>query len=178
MKKIITIILVICLFSNICHAKEKINLFPENLKFEKEYSLIDKRKETEYILNNWDKEETILATTFTIATFIDWGQTRYIVKNKKDNCVTYDDGSWYCKYGYYERTNIYLGKDPSIGEVDTYMPIAIIGTLTIAHILPKENKYLLGFIPIPSRKNFLYGMSFLEIGTIYNNYKINIKVNF
>ena len=120
-----------------------------------------------YSADTWDKEDITLASTFTVATIIDWGQTKDIVKNNKDKCITYDDGSWECDYAYYEKTNIYLGKNPSIVKVDTYMPLAIVSTLTIAHFLPSD-----------WRKKFLYGMSFLEIGTVYNNNKIGLKVNF
>jgi len=119
----------------------------------------------------WDKKSVTLGTIVVITTGIDWGQTRYIVKRNKDRCIIYKDGSWWCDYKYYEKTNIYLGKNPSIGEVDTYMPLAIIGTLTIAHLLPEEHWFL-------DRDKFLYGVSFIEIGTIYNNYKIGLKVDF
>ena len=119
-----------------------------------------------YAADKWSVEDKTLASLFTVATVIDWGQTRDIVKNSnKDKCATYD-GSCKCDY-YYEKTNVYLGKNPSIGEVDTYMPVAILVTLGIAHVLPE--KY---------RSKFLYGMSFLELGTIYNNNKIGLKINF
>lgn len=117
--------------------------------------------------NEWDKEDYVLATIFISATMIDWGQTRDIVKNSEDKCKSLADGSIWCDYAYYEKTNIYLGKNPSMGKVDTYMPLAIISGLTIAHFLPKD-----------WRKKFLYGMSFLELGTIYNNNKIGLKINF
>lgn len=120
-----------------------------------------------YAADEWSTESKALASVFTVATVIDWGQTRDIVKNNKDICVTYDDDSWECDYAYYEKTNIYLGKKPSLGKVDTYMPVAILATLGIAHMLPE--KY---------RSKFLYGMSFLELGTIYNNKKIGLKINF
>lgn len=103
--------------------------------------------------DEWTKEDIYSATIFTSATMIDWGQTRDIVKNSD--------------YGYYEKTNIYLGKNPSLNEVDTYMPLAIISSLTIAHFLPRD-----------WRTKFLYGVSFLELGTIYNNKKIGLKINF
>lgn len=117
--------------------------------------------------DEWNKEDLSLASLFTLATIIDWGQTRDIVKNNEDKCKSLADKSVWCDYAYYEKTNIYLGKNPSIGKVDTYMPLAIISTLAIAHFLPKD-----------WRKKFLYGMSFLELGTIYNNNKIGLKVNF
>jgi hypothetical protein len=133
-----------------------------------------------YAADKWSAEDKTLALLFTTATVIDWGQTRDIVKNNKDKCVTYYDSTlsscnklvradcFRCKCDYaYHETNIYLGKRPSMGEVDTYMPLAILATLGIAHVLPE--KY---------RSKFLYGMSFLELGTIYNNKKIGLKINF
>ena len=115
--------------------------------------------------DEWTKEDISLATIFTLSTIIDWGQTRDIVKNNENNCTPRKDNSGRCDY--YEETNIYLGKNPSIGKVDTYMPLAIIGVVGIAHLLPDN-----------MRKKFLYGMSFLELGTIYNNQKIGLKINF
>lgn len=116
-----------------------------------------------YAADKWSVEDKALASLFTVATVIDWGQTRDIVKNNKDNCAKYGNGC----YVYYEETNIYLGKDPSIGEVDTYMSVVILVTLGIAHVLPE--KY---------RSKFLYGMSFIETRAIYNNNKIGLKINF
>jgi hypothetical protein len=133
-----------------------------------------------YAADKWSNEDKTLATLFTVATVVDWGQTRDIVKSSKEKCVTYYDNTlsscneliredcFRCKCSpTYSETNIYLGKKPSIGEVDTYMPLAILATLGIAHVLPE--KY---------RSKFLYGMSFLELGTIYNNNKIGLKINF
>ena len=117
--------------------------------------------------DEWTKEDMSLATIFTLSTIIDWGQTRDIVKNNKDKCTPYKNGSRHCDYAYYEKTNIYLGKNPSMGKVNTYMPLAIIGIITISHFLPDN-----------IRTKFLYGMSFLELGTIYNNHKIGLKINF
>ena len=47
------------------------------------------------------------------------------------------------------------------------MPVAILAKLGIAHVLPERY-----------RIKFLYGVSFLELGTIYNNNKIGLKINF
>ena len=71
-----------------------------------------------YAADKWSIEDKALASIFTVATVIDWGQTRDIVKNNKDVCVTYGDGSWECDHAYYEKTNIYLGKNPSMSDVD------------------------------------------------------------
>lgn len=103
--------------------------------------------------DQWDNEDLTLTTIFTIATIIDWGQTRDISKKQKK--------------GYYEKSNIYLGKYPSTNKVDTYMPLAIITTISIAHFLPKQ-----------FREKFLYSVSFLELGITHNNRKIGLKINF
>ena len=117
--------------------------------------------------DKWSKEDITLASTFTLATIIDWGQSRDIVKNNKDVCVTQADGSRLCNIAYYEKANIFLGKNPSMGNIDTYMPLAILSSLTIAHLLSED-----------WRTKFLYGLTFLELGTIYNNHTIGLKINF
>jgi hypothetical protein len=117
--------------------------------------------------DKWDKEDETLAAIFTAAALADWGQTRDIVKNRKDKHTTNKDGSTYHEKGYYEKTNLILGKNPSMDKVNTYMPLATAATLAAAHYLPK--KY---------RKPLLYGASLLELMTIYNNNKIGLRINF
>lgn len=125
-----------------------------------------------YSFDKWDNGNLSLASIFTAATIVDWGQTRDIVRNNIENKECgfrfNRNKEWEpaCVYPYHE-TNIYLGGNPSMGKVDTYMPIAIISTLTIAHFLPKK-----------SRKFFLYFVSILEINTIYNNRMAGLKINF
>ena len=103
--------------------------------------------------DQWDNEDLTLASIFTVATIIDWGQTRDIAKKQKD--------------GYYEKYNIYLDKSPSISKIDIYMPLAIITTIIISHSLPEK-----------IRKKFLYSVSFLELGITHNNNTIGLKINF
>jgi hypothetical protein len=112
---------------------------------------------TAHAADKWDRESLLLASVFTTATIIDWGQTRDIVKNSEK---IYPDG-------YHEKTNIFLSRNPTMQEVDTYMPIAILTMGVISHLLPDD-----------SRKKLLYGATFLEVGTIYNNYKIGLTINF
>ena len=104
--------------------------------------------------DKWDKEELTLASIFTAATIIDWGQTRDIVKTNHKEIK-------------YRETNLYLGENPSMGKVDTYMPLAIIASLTAAHYLPK--KY---------RKAFLFGLSLLELNALRNNHSLGLRVKF
>lgn len=119
-----------------------------------------------YAAEEWSIESKTLASIFTVATVIDWGQTRDIVNNSMDQCIVRVNNGGYCDRAYHE-TNVFLGTDPTMNEVDTYMPAAIAIGLAVAHYLPE--KY---------RVRFLYGMSFLELGTIYNNKKIGLKINF
>lgn len=117
--------------------------------------------------DEWSTESKALASIFTVATVIDWGQTRDIVHNSTDRCTKRINNGLQCTGGYHEKTNIYLGRDPSMSKVNTYMPVAMVAILGIAHVLPE--KY---------RVRFLQGMSFLELGTIYNNKKIGLKIRF
>jgi hypothetical protein len=121
-----------------------------------------------YSADKWDKEDLILASIFTATTVIDWGQTRDMVKINEKTGLTrgYIDGQWISRLPHRE-TNYLLGNYPTIGKVDTYMPLAIASTLTIAHYLPKKK-----------RKFFLYFVSILEIYTIHNNQKFGLKINF
>lgn len=121
-----------------------------------------------YAADKWDNEDLSLASVFTMATVIDWGQTRDIVKtNKKEGLSAgYINNKWITEYPHRE-TNLYLGKNPSMGKVDTYMPLAIAASLTAAHYLPE--KY---------RKLLLYGLSLLELSVIYDNHQLGLRINF
>lgn len=104
--------------------------------------------------DKWDKTELTLASIFTITTIVDWGQTRDIVKTNHKEIK-------------YRETNLYLGENPSMSKVDTYMPLAIITSLTAAHYLPK--KY---------RKALLFGLSLLELNALRNNHSLGLRVKF
>ena len=108
--------------------------------------------------NTWDKEETTIATIFTVATVVDWGQTRDMVKRQ----TQFKKGDVR-----YEETNIILGETPSMNAVDNYIPLAIGSTLLVAHMLPK--KY---------RKSFLYLATMVEFMATTNNHQRGLKVDF
>ena len=126
---------------------------------------------TVYSADKWDNKDLSLASVFTAATIIDWGQTRDIVKTnrKEEECgFRLINDTWIpaCVYPHRE-TNLYLGENPSMDKVDTYMPLAIAASLTAAHYLPK--KY---------RKLLLYGLSLLELSVIYDNHQLGLRINF
>lgn len=105
-----------------------------------------------YAADEWDKEDYVLASTFTVATIVDWGQTRDIIKRHNE--------------GYYEK-NTTLGDNPSAWDIDTYMGSTIIASGVLAYFLPKT-----------PRKVFLYLITSLRLNTIYNNHRIGLRVNF
>jgi len=113
----------------------------------------------------WLKKEKAYATTFVAASVIDWGQTRDIVKKQKDDCVYKPDGSWHCDYSRYERTNFLIGKNPSMGEVDTYFPIAIGTFIFTSHVLPRKWRQL-----------FQEGWTVLELGFVHGNYQVGLDI--
>lgn len=133
-KTILIFIMIILSFTNMSHAADK-----------------------------WDKEEITVATIFTVATVIDWGQTRDMAKSNWIYHIDHENHTII----YYEEINPILGKKPSLHEIDTYFTLATISTLTISHYLPKD-----------WRKKFLSIMSFIEFHTIHNNHNIGLKINF
>lgn len=114
-----------------------------------------------YTADKWDKEDIALATTFTVATIIDWGQTRDMSKNN------YEKKDSMSKTTYYKETNIYLGKYPSIGKIDAYMLTSLLGSLATVHIL--NSKW---------RKKVLFTLSTIELWVINHNYNNGLKINF
>lgn len=108
--------------------------------------------------DKWDKEDKYLASTFTIATILDWGQTRDIVRHQKE----YKQGDVL-----HREANPILGETPSLKRVDTYMPLYIGTTLLAAHVLPKKYK-----------KYLLYYAAIIELAAITNNHGNGLIVNF
>lgn len=98
----------------------------------------------------WTKEEKAYFAGFLTAGLIDWAQTREIAKNPE----------------YYEKWNPILGKSPSIGEVDTYFPLALGLTGLASHLLPELRRDILK-----------YGLT-LELGATGNNYKLGVGMKF
>lgn len=100
--------------------------------------------------DKWSKEDLVMATAMTTVITVDWGQTRYIAKDP-----------------YRGECNPYLGKNPSIGQIDTYFPAIALLSLTLADILPSEY-----------RSKLLYAFTLTEITTIRRNHFVGVKVKF
>lgn len=78
---------------------------------------------------DWDKGDTDKLLFNTVLIVVDWQQTRQIALNP---------GKW-------EETNFILGRNPSVGKVDTYMLASIGVNYLIAKNMPKKwrDKYQL-----------------------------------
>ena len=112
--------------------------------------------------DEWDNEDITLASILTTTILIDWGQTRDMAKKNKAKCKNLTN----CRPRYSEK-NIILGKNPSLKRVDIYMPLAIATTITASNYLPRY-----------TRKQFLYILSIIELGLIFKNKKMDLKINF
>lgn len=100
--------------------------------------------------SDWSKKDTAYQLTYTALHIIDWGQTRNIVNN-----------------GRYYDNNPVLGKHPSMGEVNTYFILTLLGYTTISYILP--SKY---------RRYWQVGTIVIQSGVVGHNFNIGLKVDF
>jgi hypothetical protein len=82
---------------------------------------------------------------------VDWGQTRHITREPNR---------------FYEK-NPLLGSHPSLGEVDRYFALAILGTAGVAYVLPHQY-----------RQWFLAGVITLELATVASNHRLGLRVSF
>lgn len=84
----------------------------------------------------WTKTDTAFQVGYSIFHIIDWGQTRDIAKNPDK----FQESSWY------------LGKHPSVGKVDTYFGLTLIGHTTVSYLLPSKYRrwWQVGWIGIES----------------------------
>lgn len=100
-------------------------------------------------LADWSNTDRALLAAGATLHIIDWGQTRYIVKNP----------------GEYKEYNPWLGDHPSMGTVNAYM----LGTLflfpALAEYFPEYRTWILGFW-VASRA-----------AVVGNNYSIGIRMS-
>ena len=100
---------------------------------------------------DWDSTDYALGAAAVSTLVVDWGQTRYIVKNPQK----------------YSETNPILGEHPSMGRTNLYFLGAITGTLLLANWLEPSN-----------RKWFLGTVTAVELVVIGRNKNIGIGVSF
>lgn len=101
--------------------------------------------------DTWDSQEKGLAATMSTLLIIDWGQTINISRDPANH----------------KELNPLLGSHPSEKDVHLYMGTALLGVLAISHILPSRYRSL-----------FMLSVIAVELPTIYNNYKLGLRMQF
>jgi hypothetical protein len=99
-----------------------------------------------YGFDPWTAEDVGLQIVYTAFHVIDWGQTRDIATNPD-----------------FIESNIFLGPYPSIGRVNTYFGLTLVGHTVITHLLhQKYRKYwqllTIGVEATVTRKNYNLGL--------------------
>lgn len=100
--------------------------------------------------SDWTKADTQRQLVYTALHIIDWGQTRYIVQHDE----------------YYE-TNIFLGKYPSMQEVDAYFAPTLLGHTLVSYLLPPNWRKIWQYVWIGAR-----------VKTVVDNYSIGVRFHF
>ena len=112
----------------------------------------------------WSKWDSALAGAAVTTIGIDWGQTRWMVKNP---CINAGGGTD-CPDPYYENGIIakrFIGEHPTTGQVDRYFLAYAATTLLVADWLSP-----------PLRKGFLALTTVVQIGYVSHNYRIGVKM--
>jgi hypothetical protein len=109
----------------------------------------------------WKAADYKLLGAATALIVVDWGQTRNMTRSPLYITRCPD-----CKDPYYEHNPI-LGKSPSIGEVDKYFALAILGTVGVSYALPAK-----------WRRYFLGGVIVLESAVVMRNHHIGLRAEF
>jgi len=99
----------------------------------------------------WEFTDYAFAGAALASLVVDWGQTRHIAKNPDR---------------FYEKNQI-LGPKPSVGKVDAYFAGAMLSTVAVAHVLPRDYRRL-----------FLAGTLSMELSVVEQNRSIGVKIEF
>jgi hypothetical protein len=108
----------------------------------------------------WKAADYKLLAAATTLLVVDWGQTRNMTRSPL--YITRCN----CQDPYYEHNPI-LGKSPSIGEVDKYFALSILGTVGVSYALPAK-----------WRRYFLGGVIVLESAVVMRNHHIGLRVEY
>lgn len=95
----------------------------------------------------WNSADTKREILYGLLHTTDWLQTQEIARNPD----------------YYE-TNLVLGSNPSVGEVNTYFAMTLIGHVTISYFLPEKHRKIWQFITIG-----------IEAGVVGHNVLIGVR---
>jgi hypothetical protein len=100
--------------------------------------------------DEWSREDTYREAAYLTLHTLDWAQTREIARNP----------------AYYEQ-NMYLGKHPTVRQVDRYFAAMALAHVGVAYLLPSE-----------WRRPFQYLTIGVELGAVAHNFSIGISANF
>lgn len=101
--------------------------------------------------DEWTTDDTKRQAVYLALHTLDWGQTRYIAKNPT----------------LFHELNPFLGKDPSVGQVDGYFAATALIHTGVAYALPAD-----------WRKKFQYITIGARAGITARNYYLGIKTDF
>lgn len=104
--------------------------------------------------NDWSSSDTAREAIYLTLHVIDWGQTRNITHR-------------YQRGEDYNETNRVLGKHPSIKRIDSYMAFTALAHIGVAYTLPRK-----------WREAFQYTTIGFNLGVVYKNNGIGLKVDF
>jgi hypothetical protein len=104
-----------------------------------------------FFFKDWDTTDTVLQSTATVLTIMDWMQTLQIADNPHK----------------YREKNFILGPNPSRSAVNNYFPIYIGAQLLMAAVLPK-----------PYRNVFQVGVVIGQGITVTKNYQVGLRFRF
>lgn len=112
--------------------------------------------------SDWTEADTVRESAWLALWVVDWGQTRTIAKKT-------DDFPFLGLYDVprYEEKNHFLGKHPTVKEVNHYFARGALVHYGISKVL--SPKY---------RKMFQYISIVYEADAVYKNYRVGINVSF
>lgn len=113
---------------------------------------------------DWGKTDTVLLGTALGALALDWNQTRKITG--PDHVVFLTETSGYRRRSGTE-SNPLLGKHPSIGTVNRYFVLSMLGTAGLAYVLPPFY-----------RRAFLGGLIVVESAFVISNESAGVHISF
>jgi hypothetical protein len=113
----------------------------------------------------WTKADTMYQGLFLAITTVDYLQTRTCAKN-----------NWKMNgQGYYE-SNPFMSRYPSVREVDTLIPLAMLGHTFVSMALPP--KATLFGIKLNPRRTWQLIWIGIEAGYVASNYSVGVRIEF
>jgi hypothetical protein len=114
------------------------------------FNILDVPKKYD-LFSDPSKKDIILEGTYQLLNLIDWHQSQIIAKRPNE---------------YYE-VNPFIGKHPSVGQVNTYFAISSLGHIGISYLLPRSH-----------RNYFQYGTIVMKAGLVAYNKSAGLGLGF